>query len=194
MRDHKLNLRPCVTHWWILLKHNFISKIWRPIIKSVHLWVCTKIKSPYIPYPWSNSKKFKVIRFRKIGHLAYSELPRVLKSQVQIIVKSKKAKAKAKTKTNLFVHFLGESTVRQSAYGFIWPLFFDEFMYSTTWNSLICTFTEVLSSSPPQEIRSRTYPKLNWSHSKLTQSTKTQLLTRFKKTWQMHKNLCTFQF
>ena len=24
--------------------HNFISKIWRPIIKSEHLWVCNKIK------------------------------------------------------------------------------------------------------------------------------------------------------
>ena len=25
-------------------QHNFISKIWRPIIKSEHLWVCNKIK------------------------------------------------------------------------------------------------------------------------------------------------------
>ena len=36
---------------------------------------------------------------------------------VLFAMKSNKA-----NKTNLFVHFLGESTVRQSAFGFIWPL------------------------------------------------------------------------
>ena len=36
---------------------------------------------------------------------------------VLFAVKSKKA-----SKTNLFVHFLGEYTARQSALGFIWPL------------------------------------------------------------------------
>ena len=65
----------------------------------------------------------------------------------------------------------------------------------TTWNSLICTFIEVLSSSPPQEITSRIPNSIdliqNWH--KLPKLSYLQL-GFWKKTWQMYKNLCTFQF
>ena len=53
---------------------------------------------------------------KQFGHAVDSPKKRT-NEFVLFAMKSKKA-----NKTNLFVHFLGESTARQSAFGFIWPL------------------------------------------------------------------------
>ena len=46
-------------------------------------------------------------------------------------VKSRKA-----SKLNSFVYFLGESTARQSTYGFIWPLVVGRTLYDCVWGNL----------------------------------------------------------
>ena len=78
--------------------------------------------------------------FRKVFHsfygngVSWSKILKVRQNQKQLeraIDSPKKQtnefvlfamKSKKASKTNLFVHFLGESAVRQSAFGFIWPL------------------------------------------------------------------------
>ena len=58
-------------------------------------------------------------------------------------VKSKKAKKK----TNSFVRFLGESTARQSAYGFVWPLVWIYFIKVDIETALV--EMDLLSGEPP---------------------------------------------